>query len=129
AMERALAASREELALKRPVRGWRSQAVGVFAASSGLALAVTGVLLALGRTTGAVLTGRAPMLAMLLSTSAVCSWGALSPRGRPLRQVGVGMALVSAVLLVLTRAAPRGPSTLPEWVCTVSHVAVALVPL
>ncbi|RKH40669.1 DUF1109 family protein [Corallococcus sp. AB050B] len=129
AMERALAASREELALKRPVRGWRSQAVGVFAASSGLALAVTGVLLALGRTTGAVLTGRAPMLAMLLSTSAVCSWGALSPRGRPLRQVGVVMAGVSAVLLVLTRAAPRGPSTLPEWVCTVSHVAVALVPL
>ncbi|MGE6758863.1 DUF1109 domain-containing protein [Corallococcus interemptor] len=129
AMERALAASRAELALKRPVRGWRSQAVGVFAASSGLALAVTGVLLALGRTTGAVFTGRAPMLAMLLSTSAVCSWGALSPRGRPLRWVGVGMALASAVLLVLTRAAPRGPSTLPEWVCTVSHVAVALVPL
>lgn len=128
-MERALAASRAELALKRPVRGWRSQAVGVFATSAGLALAVAGVLLALGRTTGATLMGRAPMLAMLLSTSAVCSWGALSPRGRPLRWVGVGMALVSSVLLVLTRAAPRGPPTLPEWVCTASHVALALVPL
>ncbi|RKH68381.1 NrsF family protein [Corallococcus aberystwythensis] len=129
AMERALAASRAELALKRPVRPWRSQAVGVFAASAGLALAVLGVFLALGRTTGAMLTGRAPMLAMLLSTGAVCSWGALSPRGRPLRWVGVGMALLSSALLVLTRVAPRGPSSLPEWVCTVSHVALALVPL
>ncbi|RKG95491.1 DUF1109 domain-containing protein, partial [Corallococcus carmarthensis] len=129
AMERALAASRAELAMKRPVRRWRSQAVGLFAASAGLALAVMGVLLALGRTTGSMLTGRAPMLAMLLSTGAVCSWGALSPRGRRLRWVGVGMALASSALLVLTRAAPRGPSNLPEWVCTVSHVALALVPL
>ncbi|RKI16168.1 DUF1109 domain-containing protein [Corallococcus sp. AB030] len=129
AMERALAASRAELALKRPVRGWRSQALGVFAASAGMALAVMGVFLALGRTTGSMLMGRAPLLAMLLSTSAVCSWGALSPRGRRLRWVGVGMALVSSALLVLTRATPRGPSSLPEWVCTVSHVALALVPL
>ncbi|WP_375759202.1 NrsF family protein [Corallococcus exercitus] len=129
AMERALAASRAELALKRPVRRWRAQAVGLFAASAGLALAVAGVFLAVGRLTGAMLTGRAPMLAMLLSTGAVCSWGALSPRGRQLRWVGVGMALLSSALLVLTRAAPRGPSTLPEWVCTVSHVALALVPL
>ncbi|RKG63602.1 DUF1109 domain-containing protein, partial [Corallococcus exercitus] len=129
AMERALAASRAELALKRPVRRWRAQAVGLFAASAGLALAVAGVFLALGRITGAMLAGRAPMLAMLLSTGAVCSWGALSPRGRQLRWVGVGMALLSAALLVLTRAAPRGPSNLPEWVCTVSHVALALAPL
>lgn len=129
AMERALAASRAELALKKPVRRWRSQAVGLFAASAGLALAVMGVLLALGNTTGAMLRGRAPMLAMLLSTGAVCSWGAIAPRGRGLRWVGVGMALVSAVLLVLTRAAPHGPSSLPDWVCTASHLALALVPL
>ncbi|RYZ43994.1 MAG: DUF1109 family protein [Myxococcaceae bacterium] len=129
ALERALAASRAELALRQPVRRWRSQAVGLFTASAGMALAVAGVLLALGRITGAALLGRAPMLAMLLSTGAVCSWGALAPRGRPLRWVGVGMAAVSAVLLVMTRAAPRGPSSLPEWVCTASHVAVALVPL
>ncbi|WP_223646342.1 NrsF family protein [Corallococcus sp. EGB] len=129
AMERALAASRAELALKQPVRRWRSQALGLFAASAGLALAVMGVLLALGRTTGAMLMGRAPLLAMLLSTSAVCAWGAIAPRRRGLRQVGVGMAMVAAMLLVLMRAAPREPSSLPEWVCTVSHLALALVPL
>jgi hypothetical protein len=129
ALERALAASRAELALNRPVRSWRALAGGLFAASAGLALAVAAVFLALGRTSGSVLVGRAPMLAMLLSTGAMCSWGALSPRGRQARLAGVGMALVSAVLLVLTRAAPRGTSSLPEWVCTVSHVGMALVPL
>lgn len=129
ALERALAASRAELALGKPVRGWRSQALGLFAASAGMALAVAGVLLALGRTTGAMLLGRAPMLVMLLATGAVCSWGALMPRGRRVRQAGLGMAWVSAALLVLTRAAPHGPAVLPEWVCTASHLALALAPL
>ncbi|RKH10028.1 DUF1109 family protein [Corallococcus sp. CA053C] len=129
ALERALAASRAELALGRPVRRWRPQAVGLFAASAGMALATTAVFVALGRTTGSAVLGRAPMLAMLLATSAVCSWAALSPRGQQLRWVGVGMALVSAALLVLTRGAMREPSSLPEWVCTASHVAVALVPV
>ncbi|MFB1479071.1 DUF1109 domain-containing protein [Corallococcus sp. RDP092CA] len=129
ALERALAAAHAELALKRPVRRWRSQAVGLFAASAGLALAAMGVLLALGSTSGALLMARAPLLTLLLSTGAVCAWGAMAPRGRGLRWVGVGMALVSAALLVLTRAAPRGPSSLPEWVCTASHLALALGPL
>ena len=38
---------------------------GALTGAAGLALAVMGVLLALGRTTGSMLTGRAPMLAML----------------------------------------------------------------
>ncbi|RKH56850.1 DUF1109 domain-containing protein, partial [Corallococcus llansteffanensis] len=118
ALERALAASRAELALGRPVRRWRPQAMGLFAAAAGMAVATTAVFVALGRTTGSAVMGRAPMLAMLLSTGAVCSWGAVSPRGRLLRWVGVGMALLSAAALVLTRGAVREPSSLPEWVCT-----------
>ncbi|MCY1034880.1 DUF1109 domain-containing protein [Corallococcus sp. BB11-1] len=129
ALERALAASRAELSLGQPVRRWRSQAVRLFAASAGMALLMTGVLLALGQASGPALLGRAPMLALLLSTSAVCSWGAIAPRRRALRWVGVGMAAVSAALLVLTRATPLGPSNLPPWVCTAGHVGMALVPL
>ena len=129
AMERALSAARQELAHPRPVRRWRTQATWVFAASAGLAAVVAGVLLVLGRTSGAVLLGRAPLLGLLWATSAVCAWGAISPRGRKLEPWGVMMALASAAALVLTRGPAGEASTLPEWVCTASHVGVALLPL
>ncbi|HYO74091.1 MAG TPA: DUF1109 domain-containing protein [Archangium sp.] len=128
-IERTLSATREELAHRRPVRRWRTQATWVFAASAGLTAAVAGVLLLLGRTSGAVLLGRAPLLALLWATSAVCTWGAVSPRGRKLEPWGVMMAVVSAAALVLKRGPAWAESVLPEWVCTVSHIGVGLVPL
>lgn len=129
ALERVLAASRGELALKRPVRRWRTQAAWVMAASGGLGLLVAAVMLATGATPGALLLGRAPLLALLLGTSAVCAWGALAPGRRWLRRGGLGLALASTVALVLARSTPSTASTLPGWVCAASHIAVGCVPL
>jgi hypothetical protein len=128
-IERTLSAAREELAHKHPVRRWRTQARWVFAASAGLSAAVAGVLLVLGRTSGAVLLGRAPLLVLLWATSAVCTWAAISPRGRKLEPWGVVMAVASAAALVFGRGPAWGETALPEWVCTISHVGVGLVPL
>ena len=129
AAERVLAAARGELALRRPVRRWRTQAVWLMAASGGLALTVALVMLAVGATTGATLLGRAHLLVLLLGTSAACAWGALSPRGRGLRRLGVVLAMTCAAVLVLARGTPHGMPTLPAWVCTASHLAVGVVPL
>lgn len=129
ALERVLAAAREELARNRPVRCWRTEAGWVFAASVAMAGGVAAVLLALGQVAPSVLLGRAPLLALLWGTGAVCAWGALSPRGRGLRWGGGVMAVASAAALVVARGPVLVESTLPEWVCTVSHVAVAVVPL
>lgn len=129
AAERVLAAARGELALGRPVRRWRTQALWVMAASGGLALAVAGVMLSVGAVTDALLLGRAHLLALLLGTGALCAWAALSPRGRTLRRVGVGLAMTCAAVLVLARGTPNTPPTLPGWVCAASHVAVGVVPL
>ncbi|ABF88965.1 carotenogenesis protein CarR [Myxococcus xanthus DK 1622] len=129
ALERVLAAARGELALRRPVRRWRTQAVGLMAASAGLGLLAAVVLLAVGAVTGPLLLARAPLLAMLVGTSAVCAWGALSPKGRWMRRLGVGLAVVSAAALVLARGAPHSPPSFPGWVCTVSHLAIGVVPL
>jgi hypothetical protein len=128
-LERTLSAARGELARNRPVRRWRTQAVGVFSASAGLSAGVAGVLLVLGRTSGTILLGRAPLLALLWATSLVCAWGAISPRGRKLEPWGVMMALGSAAALVFTRGPAVAASALPEWVCTASHAGVGLIPL
>lgn len=127
--ERVLAAARGELALRRPVRRWRTQAAWLMAASGGLALTVAVALLAAGATTDAVLLGRAHLMVLLLGTCAVCAWGALSPRGHGARRAGVVLALATAGVLVLARGTPGTAPTLPGWVCTAGHVAVGLVPL
>lgn len=129
ALERVLAAARGELALRRPVRRWRTQAGWLMAASAGLGLLAAVVMLAVGAVTGPLLLARAPLLAMLVGTSAVCAWGALSPQGQWTRRLGVGLAVVSAAALVLARDASHSPPSLPGWVCTVSHLAIGVVPL
>ncbi|MFY0568149.1 DUF1109 domain-containing protein [Archangium lansingense] len=128
-LERTLSVAREELARKRPVRRWRAQAAWLFVASAGLTAAVAGVMLVLGQTSGGVLLGRAPILALLWTTSAVCAWGALSPRGRKLEPWGVMLAMASAAALVFGRGSLAAAPSLPDWVCTASHVGVGLVPL
>nr|QKW93681.1 carotenogenesis protein CarR [Vitiosangium cumulatum] len=128
-IERTLSVAREELARNHPVRRWRTEAAWMFAASAVLTAVVAGVLLVLGQTSASFLLGRAPLLALLWATSAVCAWGALTPRGRRLQLVGVGMAMVSAATLVLARGSFEAEPTLPGWVCTVSHVGVGLIPL
>jgi len=129
ALERALASARGELALREPVRPWRTQAIWMMASSGGLAVLVACVMLAIGALTPPALLARVPLLLLLLLTSAVCAWGALSPRGRGLRQAGVGLAMACAATLVLARGSPSTTPSLPAWVCTVSHLAVGAAPL
>ncbi|MCP3137937.1 DUF1109 domain-containing protein [Pyxidicoccus xibeiensis] len=129
AAARVLAAARGELALRRPVRPWRTQALWLIAASGGMVLLIAAVMLATGAVTGTALLGRAHLLALLLGTGAVCAWGALSPRGRWLQRGGVALSMLTATVLVLARGTPQSTPTLPGWVCTAGHVAVALVPL
>jgi len=129
AAARVLAAARGELALRHPVRRWRTQAAWLLAASGGLALVIAGVMRVIGATSSQLMLGRAPLMALLLVTCAVCTWGALSPRGRWLRRGGGVLAMVSAAMLVLARGTPHSASTLPGWVCTASHFGVGLVPL
>jgi hypothetical protein len=129
ALERALAAARGELARRQPVRGWRTEAAGVFAASAAMTVAVAGVMLVLGQASGAFLLGRVHLLALLWFTSAVCAWGSLAPRGRHLRLLGVALSLASAAALVFARGTVHAEPTLPGWICTASHVGVGLIPL
>ncbi|HLK99195.1 MAG TPA: DUF1109 domain-containing protein [Myxococcaceae bacterium] len=128
-LERALAAARQELALKRPVRRWRTQAVWVFFSSVAVVGLVAAVLLIQEQMTWQTLLDRAPLFALLWSTSAVCAWSSLSPRGRWLRLVGGLMAMASAAALVLMRGSVAPVSSVPAWVCTLSHFAVGLGPL
>lgn len=129
ARQRALEAARAELALQRPVRPWRLQALGLFAVSVALTACVAGVLLGAGRTSGAQLAVHAPVLGLLWACGAVCAWGALAPRGRGLVGGGVALAVGTAAVLVLARGAGDGETVLPSWVCTAGHVALGLVPL
>jgi hypothetical protein len=126
---RVLSAARGELALRPPSRGWRAQALGLLAASGGLALVVGAGMAAAGLSSMEMLLGRAPAMVMLLVTCAVCAFGALSPRGRGLQRAGLALALVNAAVLVLVRGGPQSATTMPEWMCTLSHIGVGLVPL
>ncbi|MCP3100353.1 DUF1109 domain-containing protein [Myxococcus sp. K15C18031901] len=128
-LERALAAARGELAQDRPVRRWRTQVAWLVASSGGLALVAALVMVLGGALSLGTLLGRAPLLALLLGTSTVCAWAALSPRGRVLRRWGVGLAMACAATLVLARGTPNTAPTLPAWVCTASHLALGLIPL
>lgn len=129
AVGRALDAARQEMALRRAVRRWRSQAVWVFTSTVAMVVLVAAVLLVLKQMTFATLLMRAPLFVLLWITGAVCAWGALSPRGKWMQRVGIGLSMVSAVALVLARGQEHVASTLPEWVCSVSHVGVGLGPL
>ncbi len=128
ARARVLAAAHAELARAPRTRSWRTEALALFAAPTLLSLAVAGVLCVLGRTSLEVMREHAPALGLLWLASALCAWGALSPRLRRLPLGALGGAGVAAVTLVLTRGPAHGVTTLPEWVCTVSHVGVGLVP-
>jgi hypothetical protein len=129
ALQRALAGARQELALKRPVRRWRAQAAWVFATPMALVIGITAVVLLAGQASLPGVLGKWPLFALLWFTAGICAWGALSPRGRRARLVGIVLSTVSAAVLVLSRATPSAPSTLSGWVCTASHAGVALLPM
>ncbi len=94
-----------------------------------------GLLLAL--TVGGLLTGavepevlRAHLLAIgpALAVGQLAAVAALMPGGRTLRRAALVLAASAAALLVAARAEALRPASSPGWVCTVSHIASAVLP-
>ncbi len=128
-LERSLAALEGELA-KPPPRSWRADVALLLAVSWGLAGAMTLVLFFTDPGTGALALRHLPALGLLLGTGGLAAFAALSPPGR----LPVAAALVAAGLglsgLVFLRALDTtAASTLPPWVCTLSHLGTDAIPL
>lgn len=118
---RVRAALSAELA-RGPQRPWRRDAWLILA----LALALPTVGAAVFGLTGGLSFGpeRLPALGLLVACAAACGWAAASPRARG-SAWGACAAGLGAVAVVVSHG-ETVPSSSPEWLCTVSHVAAAL---
>jgi hypothetical protein len=125
---RARAAALDELRAAPVPTPWRAQArrlAGAFVAT-GVAAAAAALVAAIADWGG--IAARAWLLAQLLALAAVAGFAALAPRLHGARTA----VLVAAPLLMAELVLARGaglPSQTPEWVCSVSHVALGLLPL
>jgi 4-amino-4-deoxy-L-arabinose transferase-like glycosyltransferase len=107
--------------------GWKGGALWASGTVVFLAAAVAGTLLAVGACTLETVSSRAATLIALTATGVVTMWAALRPQGHVSRILSVGVVALSAVFIVFVRG-PGAPSLQPEWLCTVSHLALGLVP-
>ena len=111
---------------------WRRQALWLVKAQLGLALAGIAVALVAGLAPPSELLAHAVTVGPLLVVSVLGAIAALAPRvgrvGASWRLGALGAAAVAMVVLPLARGA-GAPSDSPEWVCSVSHLGVGLVPL
>lgn len=126
---KALAAARAAMLAetKRPRRTWQQQAALLVATSLGLGFFVGLVALGSGAAETSALTARWLTLLLLSLTGPFLAWTSARPGSAALRVGAWTLALGSAVVLVLTRPAEAvTTSTSPEWVCTLSHLAVAV---
>lgn len=126
---RALAAARATILAEaaRPRRSWKLRAGAVVAASLGLAVLVGLVALVTDKTAPAALAARWLTMALLGVVGPTLAWSAARPGSPMLRRGAWALAAVSGLAMVLTRPAEALlVSSSPEWVCTVSHLAVAL---
>jgi hypothetical protein len=109
-------------------RGWKASAGFVAGATLGsFALIALGGLVS-GAVTLDLLLRHAVAMAPVLAVCAAACVTAFVPRGGLARLTTLGLGLTAAVLLVLLRAPNALPSSSPAWVCTVSHVGVAVLP-
>ncbi len=125
-LAKARAAMQAELKAPRR-RTWKSLVLQLSGTLFGLSAVLTGVLLAVGACTIDMVSARSVTLAALVTVGLVSTWASLRPQGRPVRLVSLGLLALTAGLLVLLRGA-GAPSDQPQWVCTVSHLGVGLVP-
>jgi hypothetical protein len=128
ALSRARAAALAELRAAPAPASWRRHALLVaagFVATS--ALAACAMALA-GAADPALVAARAAWLGSLAALGALAGVAALAPRGAPARAA----VLLAAPALMAALALSRGaglPSETPEWVCSVSHLGLGLLPL
>jgi hypothetical protein len=125
ALEAARAAMRAEAA--RPRVSWKSGAVRLIASSLGLAVLVAIFALGSGAADASTLASRWLTLLALSVVGPLLAWSSARPGSPWLRRGAWALAALSAAALVLTRPAQVASlSTTPEWVCTLSHLAVAM---
>jgi hypothetical protein len=125
---RARAAALAELRAKPVATPWRRHAAVVVAAWAGVAVAAVAAMLVASLAGAADIVARAPLLAALLAVATVGGVASQAPGARRWTAVAIGGALVTMAALVVSRGAGM-PSATPEWVCSVSHVALGLLPL
>jgi hypothetical protein len=106
---------------------WRQVTAVVAGSLLGLLGVIAGGALASGATTLDVLALHWPAMLPVVSALLVACVAAFAPGARRARWLAAGLALSAAVLLVLVRTQSHASST-PEWVCTASHVGVAVLP-
>lgn len=128
ARARLLAALRPELSSAPSKHRWRFELAGLVGSVFLLTAAIAVALLSSGSTSFAVIGARGGALAMCGLLCAFAAAVALVP-GLRKAQVAALLAFVpAAAVLVLVRT-QLGPSSTPEWVCTATHLSVAVVPL
>jgi len=125
ALERARRVARVELS--RPRQTWRRNALLMI----GGAAAVTAVALAITFALGGWVPHAGSQLAavgLLLGVQLTGGYAAIAPRARTSRLAAVALAFGAVAAMLLLRGAGT-PSATPQWVCTVSHLGLAILPL
>jgi Negative regulator of sigma F len=125
ALSAARAAMQAELS--RPRTSWKTQALRLVGATLGLGVLIGVGALGSGAAEPSTLVARWVSLAMLAMVGPLLAFSAARPGSRWLRRGAWVGAIFGAVTLVVTRPAEvLSMSTSPEWVCTLSHLGVAL---
>jgi hypothetical protein len=123
---RARAAALAELRAAPVAMPWRRQAARVGGAWLGVAVLAGAATAVAGLSDAGAFAARGPALLSLLALAVAAAQASLAPRARP------GIVLAAAPVLMAALVLARGaglPSTTPEWVCSVSHVGVGVLPL
>jgi len=111
---------------------WRRQALWLVRAQVGLALAGIGIALVAGLAAPSEVFAHAATVGPLLVVAVLGAIAAVAPRvgrgGASWRLGALGAAAVAMIVVAFSRGAGT-PSDSPEWVCSVSHLGVGLVPL
>ncbi len=129
AIARVRARMQQELAARPPVRPWRRDALLLVLAVLGLFAAVAAVGLGIGAFDPETARVHLPVIGLLALTCLVGGLGAIAPRRPALRAGALVLGALSAAGLVLDRLGVQPPPPAAPWLCTVSHLGVALPPL
>ncbi len=114
--------------LTKPVRPWRRDARNLVLAAVGMSVGLAAVNLATGNSSLALVLSRLATVLPLMALGGLAVWFAIAP-GKLRARWGVIAATVLAMAALVVTRGDGHPSTLPQWVCTVSHVSLGFGPL
>jgi hypothetical protein len=123
------AAALAELRAQPVAPSWHRELVRLLAAT----LATTGLVAVIsfftGVTTWEAMSGHAPTVALLLGVQVLAAWAAVAPRAGNLRLGAALAGVLGMAAIVAARVHVHGVASQPQWVCTVSHLGVAVPPI